>query len=246
MTCADILELLASRPNPHSVEGMARFGIVAKNVCGGWPVPALRKLARQLGRNHALAQQLWASGIFEARLLATLVDDPAQVTERQMDRWAKSLENWADCDGACCNLFRYSPLAPQKCREWSARPEEFVRRAGFSLMAGLTVAEKEAGDEVFLEFLPLIVGAAQDPRNFVKKAVNWALRQIGKRDARLNRAALATCDQISRLDSSAARWIASDARRELTSDAVQASLKHRAAARRVQRPKPQPRRKRAR
>jgi len=224
MNCAEILELLASRPDPHAVEGMARFGIVAKKVYGGWSTPALKKLAREIGRDHAQAQELWASEIFEARALATLIEDPAKVTGRQMDRWAKDFDNWAVCDGACINVFRYTSFAHQKCVDWSARPEEFVKRAAFALMAGLTVADKAASDEAFLRFLPLIESAATDERNMVKKGVNWALRQIGKRNARLNRAALAVAHRIHRLDSRAARWIASDARRELESPAVQRRL----------------------
>jgi 3-methyladenine DNA glycosylase AlkD len=225
MNCTEILELLASRPDPHAVAGMARYGIVAKKVYGGWSTPALKKLAREIGRDHALAQELWASEIFEARALATLVDEPGKVTERQMNKWAKDFDNWATCDGACINLFRYTRFAHQKCVEWSARPEEFVKRAAFALMAGLTVADKTAGDDAFLRFLPLIKRAAVDESNMVKKGVNWALRQIGKRNARLNRSALVACREIHRLDSSAARWIASDARRELQGPAVQGRLK---------------------
>ena len=227
MNCGEILQLLASRPDPRAVEGMARFGIVAKKVYGGWPVPALKKLAREIGRDHVLAQELWAAEFFEARALATLIDEPAKVTSRQMNQWAKDFDNWAICDGACINVFRYTRLAHQKCVEWSARPQEFVKRAAFALMAGLAVADKTANDEAFLRFLPLIKSAAVDERNMVKKSVNWALRQIGKRNAPLNRAALAVADEIHRLDSRAARWIASDARRELASPAVQQRLKAR-------------------
>jgi len=240
MNCDEILGLLGSRPNPHAVEGMARFGIVAKKVYGGWSTPALKKLAREIGRNHALAQELWASEIFEARALATLIEEPAKVTERQMNRWAKDFDNWAVCDGSCINVFRYTRFAHQKCVEWSARREEFVKRAAFALMAGLTVADKAASDEAFLRFLPLIESAATDERNMVKKGVNWALRQIGKRNARLNRAALAVAHRIHRLDSRAARWIASDARRELASPAVQRRLKMQDATRKRSAAEPQP------
>ena len=227
MICAEILQLLASRPDPHAVAGMARFGIVAKKVHGGWTIPALKKLAREIGHHHTLAQELWASEIFEARVLATLIDEPARVTKRQMNHWAKDFDNWAICDGACINLFRYTKFAHQMCVEWSGRPQEFVKRAAYALMAGLTVADKAASDETFLQFLPLIKSAAMDERNMVMKGVNWALRQIGKRNARLNRVALAAAHEIYRLDSRAARWIASDARRELESPAVQQRLKGR-------------------
>lgn len=224
MGCREILRLLASRPDPHAVQGMARYGIVARKVYGGWPTPALKRLSREIGRDHALAQELWAAEIYEARALATLVDDPAQVTNQQMNRWAQDFDSWAICDGACTNLFRYTPWAQQKCVEWSVRREEFVKRAAFVLMAGLTVADKTAPDGVFLRFLPLILNAASDDRNMVKKGVNWALRQIGKRNSRLNRAAISACSEIYALDSRPARWIAADARRELESPAVQQKL----------------------
>jgi 3-methyladenine DNA glycosylase AlkD len=225
MNCADILLQIASRPDPRAVEGMARYGIVEKKVYGGWSVPALKKLAREIGRDHALAQELWASEIYEARTLAAMIDEPQKVTSRQMNQWAKDFDNWAICDGACINLFRYTRHAHQKCVEWSSRREEFVKRAAFSLMAGLAVADKSANDQAFLKFLPLIKDAATDERNAVKKGVNWALRQIGKRNAALNLAALAVVREISQMDSRAARWIASDARRELQSSPVQQRLK---------------------
>jgi 3-methyladenine DNA glycosylase AlkD len=229
MNYVEILELLASRPDPRAVEGMARYGIVAKKVYGGWSTPALKTLARQIGRDHTLARELWASEIHEARALATLIEEPGKVTARQMDAWAKDFDNWAVCDGACINVFRYTPFAHRKCVEWSAQPQEFVKRAAFSLMAGLAVADKTSSDEAFLKFLPLIVCATGDERNMVKKGVNWALRQIGKRSAPLNRAALGACREIRRLDSRAARWIASDAFRELQSPAVQKRLEKRAS-----------------
>jgi 3-methyladenine DNA glycosylase AlkD len=229
MNCAEVLQELASRPDPHAVEGMARYGIVAKKVYGGWPTPALKQLARAIGRNHALAQELWASGIFEARALATMIDEPRKVSARQMNQWAKDFDSWAICDGACINVFRYTRFAHQKCVEWSARPEEFVKRAAFSLMAGLAVADKDASDQAFLKFLPMIKSAALDERKMVMKGVNWAIRQIGKRNARLNRAALAASREIHRMHSRAARWIASDATRELESPGVQRRLKMRGA-----------------
>jgi 3-methyladenine DNA glycosylase AlkD len=229
MNYVEILELLASRPDPRAVEGMARYGIVAKKVYGGWSTPALKTLARQIGRDHTLARELWASEIHEARALATLIEEPGKVTARQMDAWAKDFDNWAVCDGACINVFRYTPFAHRKCVEWSAQPQEFVKRAAFSLMAGLAVADRTSSDEAFLKFLPLIVCAAGDERNMVKKGVNWALRQIGKRSTRLNRSALSACRKIHRLDSRAARWIASDAFRELQSPAVQKRLEKRAS-----------------
>jgi 3-methyladenine DNA glycosylase AlkD len=230
----EILQELALRYDSRAVEGMARYGITAQKVYGGWRTPDLKRLAREIGRNHALAQELWASEIFEARALATLIDEPEKVTPRQMEEWTKNFDNWALCDGACLNLFRYTRFAWAKCVEWNSRQEEFVKRAAFALMAGLAVADKAASDEAFLKFLPLIKLAAVDERNFVKKAVNWALRQIGKRNRRLNRAAIAAAREIHRLDSRAARWIASDALRELESPAVQRRL----AMRKATRPRP--------
>jgi len=224
MTCPEILQLLASRPDPHAVKGMAHYGIVAKKVYGGWSTPALKKLAREVGRDHALAQELWAAEVFEARALATLIEEPEKVPRVKMDRWARDFDSWAICDGACTNVFRYSRYAHQMCVQWSSRREEFVKRAAFALMAGLAVADKGASDAAFLRFLPLIKRAARDERNIVKKGVNWALRQIGKRNARLNRAAILAAEEIHRLDSPAARWIASDALRELRGPAVQRRL----------------------
>ena len=224
MNGPEILKRMELAANPAAVAGMARYGITAKKAYG-LSMPALKKLAREIGKDHALAQQLWATEILEARALAGLVDEPDRVSERQMERWVKDFDSWAVCDGTCLNLFRKTPFAHRKCREWSSRPEEFVKRGGFTLMACLAVHDKGAPDGTFLAFLPLIQREAADERNFVKKAVDWALRQIGKRNRRLNRAALQTAQTIQRLDSRSARWIAADALRELRSQAVQRRLK---------------------
>jgi len=164
-------------------------------------------------------------GILEARALAGLIDEKEKVTERQMDDWAKDFDSWAVCDGTCLNLFRYTPFAYKKCWEWSERQEEFVKRAAFALMACLTVSDKAANDRVFLRFLPFIKRQAVDERNYVKKALNWALRQIGKRNRKLNQAAVKAAQELQGLNSPSARWIASDALRELESPAVQRRLK---------------------
>jgi 3-methyladenine DNA glycosylase AlkD len=224
MSFAEILRKMESLANPAAVEGMARFGVTAKKAYG-LSAAQLKKLAREVGRNHALAQRLWASEILDARALAALVDDPAQVSESQMERWVRDFDNWAVCDGACLHLLRWTPFAYRKCIEWSSRKEEFVKRAAFSLMAGLAVSDKQATDEAFLAFLPIVKREAVDERNFVKKAANWALRQIGKRNQQLNQAAIAMAGEIRRLNSRSARWIASDALRELGSVAVQRRLK---------------------
>jgi 3-methyladenine DNA glycosylase AlkD len=224
MTFNQVLKELKSKSNPAAVRGMARFGIIAAKAYG-WSTPALKKFAREIGKDHDLAQRLWSTGILEARTLAGLIDDKEKVTEAQMQNWAKDFDSWAVCDGTCLNLFRYTPFAYKKCREWSERQEEFVKRAAFTLMACLAVGDKAANDRMFLRFLPLIKRQAGDERNYVRKAVNWALRQIGKRNQRLNRVAIKAAQEIHRLNSSSARWIASDALRELRSPAVQGRLK---------------------
>jgi 3-methyladenine DNA glycosylase AlkD len=205
---------------------MARFGIHAKKVYG-ISLPDLKRLARQIGKDHLLAQELWSSGAHEARLLACFVENPAEVTRRQMERWAGDFDNWAVCDGCCLHLFAKVPFAHEKAAIWCVRSQEFVKRAGFSMMAVLAVHDQSASDSLFLQWLRLIKAASTDERNFVKKAVNWALRQIGKRNLRLNLAAIRTAKAIQKLDSTAARWIAADALRELMSDAVQKRLQNR-------------------
>jgi len=224
MTFNQVLRTLESQSNPAAVRGMARFGITAAKAFG-WSTPALKKLAREIGKDHDLAQRLWSTQILEARMLAGLIDEKQKVSEQQMEDWAIDFDSWAVCDGTCLNLFRYTPFAYKKCREWSERHEEFVKRAAFALMACLTVSDKAANDRVFLRFLPLIKRQARDERNYVRKAVNWALRQIGKRNQRLNRAAIGAARDIHGLNSLSARWIASDALRELRSPAVQRRLK---------------------
>jgi 3-methyladenine DNA glycosylase AlkD len=214
MKAEEILKQLKSLRNPRNVAGMARFGINPRNTLGV-SIPTLRGIARQAGKDHRLARELWASGIHEARILAALVDVPEQVTEAQMERWVKDFDSWDVCDQVCSNLFDQTAFAYHKAAQWSRRDEEFVKRAGFALMVALAVHDKTARDAAFRKFLPLIRRAATDDRNFVKKAVNWALRQIGKRNRALNRAAVATAREIRRIDSPSARWIAADALREL-------------------------------
>jgi len=223
MDCDQIVDRLKSMSNPEAVAGMARFGINPNNTYGV-SIPALRKIAKEISRDHALAQQLWATGIHEARILASFIDVPDLVSEEQMERWAMDFDSWDVCDQCCASLFDKVPLAYQKAIQWSERSEEFVKRAGFALMAALAWHDKLASDEQFAEFFPVIVRASTDERNFVKKAVNWALRQIGKRNMNLNRMAIEVSREIQRIDSRAARWIASDALRELTSESVQKRL----------------------
>lgn len=220
----EVISQLKSQANPENVEGMRRFGIEAKTALG------LRKaqveaVAKKIGKNHELAQQLWDSKIHEARHVAAMIDDWREVTEAQMERWVMDFDSWDICDDCCGSLFDKTPFAYRKALEWSEREEEFVKRAGFAMMAELAVHDKSAEDRKFLQFLPAIRRGAVDERNFVKKAVNWALRQIGKRNVALNRHAITTAEEIGRLDSKSARWIASDALRELKGEAVQTRLR---------------------
>jgi 3-methyladenine DNA glycosylase AlkD len=203
---------------------MGRFGIDTRNALGV-AVTELRGLARRIGRDHDLAAALWRSEIHEARLLATMVDEPSSVTEAQMERWVSDLTSWDLCDQLCGNLFDKTPFAFDTALGWSGREEEFVKRAGFALMASLAVHRKDVGDSRFEAFFPAISAQATDDRNYVKKAVSWALRQIGKRSPELHRKAIATARQIGRIDARAARWIARDVLRELESPAVQDRLR---------------------
>jgi 3-methyladenine DNA glycosylase AlkD len=220
MEYEEILKQLKSLSDPKAVAGMARFGINPKNTYGV-SIPNLRKMAKQIGRDHLLALRLWNSGIHEARILASLIDLPEEVAEEQMENWVKDFDSWGVCDQVCSNLFDQTRFAYQKAIQWSKRSEEFVKRAGFVLMAALAVHDKEAKDRKFSKFLPIIRREAIDERNFVKKAVNWALRQIGKRNLSLNKVTIKTAKEIHKIDSKAAKWIASDALRELTCQAVQ-------------------------
>ncbi len=220
----EIMQSLKSHHSPENVEGMARFGIVSKKVYGV-PMPALRRLARETGKDHQLARRLWASRVLDARLLASLVADPAEVTEEQMEAWVLDFDNWAICDVCCSNLFDRTPFAHHKAAEWTEREEEYVKRAGYALMAALAVHDKKARDSAFERFLPMIEREAGDERNYVRKAVNWALRQIGKRNPRLNRKAIRCAERIRSQGSRPARWIAADALRELQGEAVQKRLR---------------------
>jgi 3-methyladenine DNA glycosylase AlkD len=215
----DILKELKSHSNPKNVEGMARFSINPKNTLGV-SIPIIRKMGKKIGKNHELAQQLWSSGVHEARILAGLIDDSKFVDEEQMEKWAKDFDSWDVCDQVCMNLFDKTKYAYKKAMEWSSRKEEFVKRAAFALMASLSVHDKKAKDEDFIKFLPIIKRESTDERNFVRKAVNWALRQIGKRNSKLQKAAIKTAKEILKIDSKSGRWIASDAIRELESKKI--------------------------
>jgi 3-methyladenine DNA glycosylase AlkD len=215
--CTALVARLRSLRNERNIEGMRRFGITPRNEHLGIGVTPLRQIGRPHRRDHALALELWDTDIFEARVLATIIDDPRQITRGQMERWVRDCDNWAITD-ALAFLFDRTEFAGEKAHAWSRRKAEYVKRAAFSLMAGMATHRKEMPDEVFLGFLPVIRREASDERNFVRKAVNWALRGIGKRNPRLRRAAIAEAKRILKLDTKSAHWIARDALRELTRD----------------------------
>jgi 3-methyladenine DNA glycosylase AlkD len=210
---ADVLGRLRQLADPSRVEGMARYGIGGADVLGV-TVAELRVLARELGRDHDLAAALWASGVHEARILASVVEDPAAVDGEQLDAWAADLDSWDLCDQVCQNLVRHTPHAWAKALEWSARPEPYVRRAGFAVMAGLAVADKRSDDGRFEPFLRAVAERADDDRPIVRKGASWALRQIGKRSPGLRERAVATARELGS-GGRGARWVAADVLREL-------------------------------
>lgn len=215
MTCAEIVKFLKSRANPKNVAGMARFGINRKNTLGV-NTPILRQLAKRIGKNHKLAGELWKTGIHEAKILAGMIAEPKLATEQLMNSWTAEFDSWDVCDQVCMNFFDKTPLAWARAKTWARDEREFVRRGGFALAAALAFHDKSAPDEKFLRFFPLIKKYSIDERNYVRKAVNWALRQIGKRNANLRAQAIKLAGQIKKIDSPAARWIAADALRELS------------------------------
>lgn len=214
MTYSRIIRKLRSLRDQRNIDGMARFGIRGRNILG-IPIAVLRPMAKAIGKDHDLARRLWASGIHEARILAALIDRPEEVTRAQMERWVRDFDSWDLCDQVCGNLFDRTKFAWTKALEWSRRKREFEKRAGFVLVAALATHDKKAPDKAFLSFLPVIRRESWDGRNFVKKAVNWALRQVGKRNSRLKRAAVVEAKRIQGLGTLPARWIAADALREL-------------------------------
>ncbi len=228
MTLQSVLKELKSHSSPEAVRGMARFAVGGANTLG-ISIPVLRDMAKRIGKDHGLALGLWKTGIHEARILASMVDEPARVDGRQMESWARQFDSWDVTDQCIMNLFEKLPAAWDKAQEWSAEEREFVKRAGFVLMARFAVSDKKAGDRRFLDFFPHIRREAADERNFVKKAVNWAVRQIGKRNSRLNREALKLCGDLLKMDSKSARWIASDAIKELESEAIRRRFKSKAS-----------------
>jgi 3-methyladenine DNA glycosylase AlkD len=223
VTLEEALSMLHSHAHPDQLDGMARFGLVGEGRLG-LSVPEMRGIAKQLKRDHALALELWKTHIPEAMMVASMIDDPRLLTEDQMDGWVGDFMAWDVCDQVCGNLFDKSPLAWKKPAKWAGRDEEFVKRAAFALIACLAWHDKTAADESFTELFPIIKQGSTDGRNFVKKAVSWALRNIGKRNLSLNAAAITAAREMQELNSKASRWIAADALKELTGDAIQQRL----------------------
>ena len=224
MNVVEIIKKLESLSNQEAVKGMVRYGINPRNNLGV-SVYKLREIAKEIGYDHDLAIKLWDLDIHDTRLLACFIDDPNKVTSEQMDLWVNDFDSWDICDQACTSLFDLNPLAWTKVFEWAKRDEEFVKRGAFALIAGLSVHDKRASDKKFEQFFPLIKKHSIDERNYVKKAVNWALRNIGKRNVSLNKQTIELSKDILKIDSKAAKWIARNALKELTSIKIQNRLK---------------------
>jgi 3-methyladenine DNA glycosylase AlkD len=223
MRLSEVVDELKRLGDPSIVEGMKRFGVPSEHALG-ISAPQLRSLSRRIGQDQELSLKLWTTGILEARAIAALIGDPERVTWRQMGTWVKDFDSWATCDAACGILFVHTPYALKAAFQWCKSEKEFVKRAGYVMMAAAAVHLKSLDDREFLPMLKEIRRGATDERNFVRKAINWALRQIGKRNKRLNKLAIAEGERIRAIDSRAARWIASDALRELKSPQVQRRL----------------------
>ncbi len=226
MQYEEIIGKLESLKNPKNVEGMARFGIRPKTKIYGAPVPELRKIARIVKKNHQLALKLWDSKIHEARILASMLADAEKLTVDQINKWVSDFDSWDVCDQACMNLLDKSEIAKNQISKFAKSKEEFIKRTAFALIAALAVHDKKMKDEDFMDFFPLIKKAAIDERNFVKKSVNWALRQIGKRNKKLNKEAIKLAKEIQNNHSKSAKWIANNALIELTSENVQRKFKN--------------------
>jgi 3-methyladenine DNA glycosylase AlkD len=224
VTLQEVLAELRRHANPVNVEGMARFGITADGTLG-IAAPQLRAIAKRCGRDHALAVALWDSGVHEAKHIAVMIEDPRTVTKRQLESWVRDINSWDVCDSFAYGLVDRTPFAHDLIVKWSASEHEFVKRAAFAAIAGIAVHDKQAPDADLLRYLPLIRREAGDDRNFVKKAVNWALRQVGKRNLALNAAAIETAEAIRAGGTRSGRWIAADALRELRGEAVQRRLR---------------------
>ena len=226
-TVDEVMEQLKSKAKIDQLQGMPRFAIVGDQRLGV-SVPDMRKIAKDIGKDHQLALDLWETGVPEGMIVAGMIAEPEKLTEQQMENWVVDINSWDICDQVCMNLFEKTPLAEKKIYEWSLREEEFVKRASYALIACLAWHDKEANNEAFTQYFPVIVDGATDERNFVKKAVNWALRNIGKRNQALNKEAIEVAKEIQGIDSKSARWIASNAIRELENEKVQERLRKKA------------------
>lgn len=222
-TISEVMEMLNTQADPAQLDGMSRYGITTTKRLGV-NVPQMRKIAKECGKDHGLALALWDTGIAEAMMIASMIDVPEQVTDQQMEDWVKDFNSWDVCDQVCMNLFEKTALAWQKVRDWSERDEEYVKRAAYALIACLAWHDQDASDENFIRLIPLIQAGSNDGRNYVKKAVSWALRNIGKRNSTLNVVALQTAQDLKEMESKPARWIGLDAVRDLTSDATKRRL----------------------
>ena len=223
MQYKEVMAQLKSMGDPKNVEGMRSFGIKSENNFGN-SVTTLRNYAKKIGKNHELAVKLWESGIRDARMVAACIENPETVSEEQVDRWVRDFDSWDICDHCCGHFFDKTPFAYKKVREWTKSNELFVKRAGFSLIAWLAVHDKKKDAFEFVDFLKIIERESTDERNYIRKSVNWALRQIGKRNIDMNKKALEVSRKIQKIDSKTAKWIASDAIRELTSEKVKQKL----------------------
>jgi 3-methyladenine DNA glycosylase AlkD len=223
-TCAEVLGKFQHLADPEKRAKLAYFGVQAA-IANGVSAPVLHKLAREIGKDHRLANELWACEVHEAKILASLIAEPQKATANEMEVWARAFDSWDVVDTACCYLYAGSKFAWKKAQDWSKRRELFIKRAGFALVAYLSYKDKQSPDEKFVKFLKVIERESDDHRHFVKKAVNWALRNIGKRNQKLNREAIRVAEKLRKRDSRAARWIATDALRELRSEAVQRRLR---------------------
>lgn len=218
-----VLQQLHERADPSQLVGMARYGITVENRLGV-NIPELRKMAKQIGVDHQLALALWKTGVAEARILASMIANPDQLTEEQMEAWVLDFDSWDVCDQVCMNLFEKSPMVWKKILDWSQREDEFVKRSAYALIACLAWHDKESSDEVFQALVPIIEKGVVDERNYVKKAVSWALRNIGKRSRTLHASVMKTAEKLKASDSKPAKWIASQTVRDLTSEATRRRL----------------------
>ena len=219
----EVIEKLKLRANPDQLEGMSRYGMEVESRLGV-RVPEMRAIAKEIGKDHQLALELWQTGIDEAKMVASMIDVPEEVTEDQMEAWVRDFNSWDVCDQVCMNLFDKTPLAWVKIHDWAKRDEEYVKRAGYALIACLAWHNKGAADEEFIRLFSVIKNGATDERNYVKKAVSWALRNIGKRNTDLNDLALKVAREMLEMDSKPAKWIAGDATRDLTSETTKRRL----------------------